>query len=102
MGHVAGSGRSAPRKRAALHAVQLCRRWLCREASLLPELTRGLGDAVGHRGQQVAQAREDAGFQSEEVPGARRKPQLEGEEDRTPWSTEVTRSHPSKAGAPIG
>lgn len=85
-----GAGGQRHGKRAALHAAQLCRRWLWSEASLLPELTRGLGDAVGHRGQQVAQARDDAGFQSEEVPGARRKPELEGEEDGPIVSTVVT------------
>lgn len=79
-----GVGDQRHGKRAALHVAQLCRRWLWSEASLLHELTWGLGDAVAHRGQQVAQAREDASFQSKGVPGAKRKPELEAEEDRTP------------------
>lgn len=67
-----------------MHVVQLCRQWLWSEASLLDDLTWGLGDAVCHRGQQAAEAREDAHLQSEEVAGTKRKPELEVEDDRTP------------------
>lgn len=67
-----------------MHVVQLCRQWPWSEASLLDDLTWGLGDAVCHRGQQAAEAREDAHLQSEEVAGTKRKPELEVEDDRTP------------------